>query len=129
DSVSPVIVNDSGHSSEAESDDGRDREGNSQGVEVQPKVEPLEMARRVNGRIKCNLTEHVYRAKAKVIPSPARERNLSINTVPELDRLTKMSDEQEKRPIRLDRPLISVIGDFAIHACNEAYEIVWFNST
>lgn len=35
DSVSPVIVNHSGHLSEAESDDVREREGNSQGFEVQ----------------------------------------------------------------------------------------------
>nr|GEX44377.1 hypothetical protein [Tanacetum cinerariifolium] len=33
------------------------------------------LARWVNGRIKCNLTGHVYRAKAQVIPSPAHERN------------------------------------------------------
>nr|GEW31929.1 reverse transcriptase, RNA-dependent DNA polymerase, Gag-polypeptide of LTR copia-type [Tanacetum cinerariifolium] len=44
------------------------------------KEECYELARRVNGRIKCNLTGHVYRAKAQEIPSPARERNKSINT-------------------------------------------------
>nr|GEV44128.1 hypothetical protein [Tanacetum cinerariifolium] len=32
-------------------------------------------ARRVIRRIKCNLTDHVYQAKAQVIRSPARERN------------------------------------------------------
>nr|GEZ83201.1 nuclear poly(A) polymerase 4-like isoform X1 [Tanacetum cinerariifolium] len=41
DSVSPVIVNDSGHSSEAELDDGREREGNSQGVKVQEVFEAI----------------------------------------------------------------------------------------
>nr|GEZ88044.1 putative ribonuclease H-like domain-containing protein [Tanacetum cinerariifolium] len=39
---------------------------------------------RVNGRIKCNLTSHVYRAKAHVISSPARERNQNINTHPSM---------------------------------------------
>nr|GEU80684.1 reverse transcriptase domain-containing protein [Tanacetum cinerariifolium] len=38
-------------------------------------VEEKIVARWVNGRIKCNLTDHVYRAKAQVIPSLARERN------------------------------------------------------
>nr|GFA08697.1 hypothetical protein [Tanacetum cinerariifolium] len=38
-------------------------------------LQHLEQARRVNGRIKCNLTGHVYQAKAQVIPSPARKRN------------------------------------------------------
>nr|GEZ23645.1 hypothetical protein [Tanacetum cinerariifolium]GFA11418.1 hypothetical protein [Tanacetum cinerariifolium] len=37
-------------------------------------------ARRVNGQIKCNLTGHVYRAKAQLVSTPARERNKSINT-------------------------------------------------
>nr|GEZ57894.1 poly(A) polymerase [Tanacetum cinerariifolium] len=39
----------------AESDDGREREGNSQGVEVQPKVEPLEMV--LNSRAAADLVE------------------------------------------------------------------------
>nr|GEW00141.1 hypothetical protein [Tanacetum cinerariifolium] len=39
-------------------------------------------ARRVNGRIKCNLIGHVYRAKAQVIPSSARERNQKYKYLP-----------------------------------------------
>nr|GEY09312.1 hypothetical protein [Tanacetum cinerariifolium] len=42
---------------------------------------------------------------------------------PELDRLPKRSDEQEKRPVGLDHPFVSVIGDFVIAAFNEAREI------
>nr|GEX51970.1 hypothetical protein [Tanacetum cinerariifolium] len=40
------------------------------------------MARRVNGHIKCNLTGHVHWAKAQVIPSLARERNLKYKYPP-----------------------------------------------
>nr|GEW87108.1 hypothetical protein [Tanacetum cinerariifolium] len=39
-------------------------------------------ARRVIGRIKCNLTGHMYRAKAQVVPSLARERNQKYNYPP-----------------------------------------------
>nr|GEV24385.1 retrovirus-related Pol polyprotein from transposon TNT 1-94 [Tanacetum cinerariifolium] len=43
------------------------------------------VARRVNGRIKCNLTGHVYRVKAQVIPSPALERNQKYKYLPLYD--------------------------------------------
>nr|GEW22134.1 hypothetical protein [Tanacetum cinerariifolium] len=67
-----------------------------------PEVNATELkARRVNGRIKCNLIGHVYRAKAQVISSPARERNQSINThlstMEKWDLYALLEDAQEGR--------------------------------
>nr|GEU43802.1 reverse transcriptase domain-containing protein [Tanacetum cinerariifolium] len=50
------------------------------------------MARRVDGRIKCNLTDFVYRAKAQVIPSLARERNQKYKYLPVHDGRQDMMD-------------------------------------
>nr|GEV53771.1 hypothetical protein [Tanacetum cinerariifolium] len=55
--------------------------------------EPMAKARRVDGRINCKLTGHVYRVKAQVIQSPTRKRNQCINT------LHSIVEESVKRSI------------------------------
>nr|GEU43609.1 uncharacterized mitochondrial protein AtMg00810-like [Tanacetum cinerariifolium] len=75
--------------------------------------------RRVNGRIKCNLTGHVSWEKAQVVLSLALERNKSINTHPSTmedvvsrvtDRITSLSGNMKEDKIKKELEEIETIN-------------------